>query len=44
MCYIEVRMCSNVIEVSVLYRLCAKYGFGPSEDFAAQTSDPSFAQ
>ena len=20
--------------------LCAKYGFGPSEDFAAQTSDP----
>ena len=22
--------------------LCAKYGFGPSEDFAAQTSDPSF--
>ena len=22
--------------------LCAMYGFGPSEDFAAQTSDPSF--
>ena len=22
--------------------LCAKYGFGPSEDFATQTSDPSF--
>ena len=22
--------------------LCAKYGFGPSEDFAAQTSDQSF--
>ena len=26
----------------IIYMLCAKYGFGPSEDFAAQTSDPSF--
>ena len=26
----------------IIYILCAKYGFGPSEDFAAQTSDLSF--
>ena len=25
----------------VVYRLCAKYRFGPFEDFAVQTSDPS---
>ena len=27
---------------NIIYMLCAMYGFGPSEDFAAQTSDPSF--
>ena len=30
--------------IMYIIMICAKYGFGPSEDFAAQTSDPSFAQ
>ena len=31
----------RTVLVYIIYMLCAKYGFGPS-DFAAQTSDPSF--
>ena len=36
--------CKYVQTYTYIIMLCAKYGFGPSEDFAVQTSDLNFAQ